>query len=59
MGMLQLFSDDIYVMLDPDSALSYMTPYLAMNFNFVPKNIFKPFLVSTLVGESIIARRVY
>ena len=47
------------MLLDPESTLSYVTPYVAVGFGFEPSVIFEPFSVSTLVGDSIIARRVY
>ena len=49
----------MYVLLDPGSTLSYVTPYVAVGFGFGPDVIAEPFLVSTSVGDSIMARRVY
>lgn len=57
--MLQVFSRDVYALLDPESALSYVTLYVAVYFGFAPESIFESFLVSTIVGDSIIAKRVY
>ena len=57
--MLQIFSRDVYVFLDPKSTLSYVTPYVAVGFGFEPEVIIEPFSVSTPVGDSIIARMVY
>lgn len=59
MGMLQIFSLDVYVLFDPGSTLSYVTPYVAISFDFEPENISETFSISTLVGDSIIDRRVY
>ncbi|KAF3627278.1 hypothetical protein FXO38_28845 [Capsicum annuum] len=56
---LQIFSRDVYVLLDPGSTLSYVTFYVAVGFGFEPKVIVEPFTVSTLVGDSVVARRVY
>lgn len=36
------FYHDVYVLLDPDSALSYVSPYEVVNFGFCPKNIHDP-----------------
>lgn len=57
--MLQIFSHDVYCFLDLDSTLSYVTPYVAVHFDFCPESIFDPFFVSTIVGEPIAARKVY
>lgn len=57
--MLQLFSRDIYVLLDLCSTLSYVSPYVVLHLGFGIKNISNSFLVSTLVGKSIISRRIY
>lgn len=47
------------MLIDPGSTLSYVTPYVVVNFAFSVKNISKPFSVSTFIGESIVAKRVY
>ena len=36
-GMLQVFSIDVYALLDPDSTLSFVTPYVAMKFDILPE----------------------
>lgn len=46
-------------MLDPSSTLSYVTNYVAVQFGFCLENISSPFVVSTLVGEFIVAMRIY
>ncbi|KAF3632361.1 hypothetical protein FXO37_27514 [Capsicum annuum] len=58
-GTLQIFSRDLYVLLDLGSTLSYVTPYVAVGFGFEPSVISEPFSISTLLGDSIVARRVY
>ncbi|KAF3651788.1 putative protein fluG-like [Capsicum annuum] len=58
-GMLQIFSRDVYVLLNLGSTLSYMTPYMAVGFGFEPDVIVEPFFISTSVGDSVVARRVY
>ena len=45
--------------MDPDSSFSYVTPLVAVNFEMDPELIFETILVCTLVGESVIAKRVY
>lgn len=58
-GMLQLFSCDVYCLLYPGSTISYVTPFLAICIDFDPEIILDPFFISTLLGDSIIAKRVY
>uniref|UniRef100_M1DMG3 Gag-pol polyprotein n=1 Tax=Solanum tuberosum TaxID=4113 RepID=M1DMG3_SOLTU len=56
---LSMFSHIVYGLIDPGSTLSYVTPLIAEKFKRTPKLLVKPFEVSTPIGESIIARRVY
>ena len=58
-SMLSSFSFDVYALIDPGSTLSYVTPLVAGKFERIPELLVNPFEVSTSVGESIIARRVY
>uniref|UniRef100_M1DJI7 Polyprotein n=1 Tax=Solanum tuberosum TaxID=4113 RepID=M1DJI7_SOLTU len=44
---------------DPGTSLSFVTPYVAMNFHILPEKLFEPFNVSTPVGESILAEKLY
>ena len=46
-------------MLDPGSTLSFFTPLVAKMFDVLRNVLHEPFLVSTLVGESVIAKRVH
>ena len=46
-------------MLDPGASLSFVTPYIAGNFGISFEVLAEPFLVSTPVGKTIIARWVY
>ena len=57
--MIQVFHFTIYAFLDARESLSFETPYVAMNFFIIPKQLSEPFRVSKLVGESILAQRVY
>ncbi|XP_070025507.1 uncharacterized protein [Nicotiana sylvestris] len=57
--MLTIFSHDAYALIDPGSTLSCLTPFVAGKFGIVSEIVSDPFAVSTLVRESIIARRVY
>lgn len=58
-SILQLFSRDVYFLLDLDSALFYLTPYMVFHFGFGLGSIFEPFSISTLLGESVIAKKIY
>uniref|UniRef100_A0A1U7Y735 Uncharacterized protein LOC104241801 n=1 Tax=Nicotiana sylvestris TaxID=4096 RepID=A0A1U7Y735_NICSY len=58
-GMLNIFSFDVYALIDPGSTLSYVTPYIAKKFGIEPEKLGEPFEVSTPVGESVIARYIY
>ena len=58
-GTLSIFSYNVYVLIDPGSTLSYITPLVAGKFKRAPTLLNKPVEVSTPIGESIMARRVY
>ncbi|XP_070009970.1 uncharacterized protein [Nicotiana sylvestris] len=58
-GILTIQSHDVYALIDPGSTLSYVTPFVAMGFGIESDQLHEPFLVSTLVGESITTARVY
>lgn len=58
-GTLSIFSHNVYTLIDPGSTLLYVTPLVAEKFKRTLKLLVNPFEVSTLVGESIIARSVY
>ena len=59
-GTLSIFSHIVvYALIDPGSTLSYVTPLIVGKFKRTPELLVKPFEVSTPIGESIIARRVY
>ena len=58
-GTLRVFYLDVYALLDPGATLSFVTPYIAVNFDVSPEILLEPFSVSTPVGDLVIARRVY
>ncbi|XP_070010308.1 uncharacterized protein [Nicotiana sylvestris] len=58
-GILTVQFHDVYALIEPGSTLSYVTPFVAMGFGIEPDHLHEPFLVSTLVGESITTTRVY
>ena len=57
--MLHVFHLYVYDLLDPGVSLSFVTPYIVVNFGVSPETLVEPFLVSTPVGIFIIARQVY
>ncbi|XP_070013960.1 uncharacterized protein [Nicotiana sylvestris] len=57
--MLTICSHNAYALIDPGSTLSCITPFVAGKLGIVHEILSDPFAVSTLVGELIIARRVY
>ncbi|WMV51272.1 hypothetical protein MTR67_044657 [Solanum verrucosum] len=52
-------SNEVVCTLDPGASLSFVTPYVVMNFDVRLEKLLKPFNVSTLVGESVLAETVY
>ncbi|XP_070041031.1 uncharacterized protein [Nicotiana tomentosiformis] len=57
-GILSVSSYNVYALFDPCSTLLYVTLLVASKFGIEPELI-KPFEVSTLIGDPVIARRVY
>ena len=57
--MIKVFTFDVYDLLDPWTSLSFVTPYVANQFDVILEKLYKPCCVSKLVRESIIAERVY
>ena len=57
--MLKVFSIDVYALLDPSDTLSFVTPLVDKKFNILLDILHEPFIVSTLVGESVVTKRVY
>ncbi|XP_070029884.1 uncharacterized protein [Nicotiana sylvestris] len=58
-GILTFQSHDVYALIDAGSTLSYVTPFIAMGFRIEPDQLYEPFFVSTQVGKSITAARIY
>nr|AAV31185.2 Gag-pol polyprotein, putative [Solanum tuberosum] len=58
-GMIQFFDITVYALLDPEANLSFVTLDVAMNFDVIPEQLSEPISVSTPIGESILAERVY
>nr|XP_009763259.1 PREDICTED: uncharacterized protein LOC104215203 [Nicotiana sylvestris] len=58
-GILIIQSHDVYALIDPSSSLSYVTPYVAMEFGIESEQLHESFFVSIPVGGSIVAVQVY
>ena len=58
-GMLKIFTLDVYALLDLGATFSFVTPLVAKKFYVLPDILHEPFQVSTLVGVSAVAKRVY
>ena len=58
-GMLKVFYIDLYALLDPGATLSFVTPLVAKKIDILPNILHEPLIVSTPVGESVVAKRVY
>ena len=56
---LCVFDLDGYALLDLGATPSFVTPYIAVQFNVISETSSEPFSVSTPVGYLVIARRVY
>ena len=57
--MLQVFDLQVYALLYPRDNLSFVTPYIVVQFSVNPETLSEPFSVSTPVRDPVIARRVY
>ena len=58
-GLIRVIDFTFYALLEPEVSLSFVIPYVAMNFEIYPKKLSEPFSVPTPVSESILAERVY
>ncbi|KAF3643747.1 Bidirectional sugar transporter SWEET1a [Capsicum annuum] len=54
----QIFYLYVYALLDPGASLSFVPPYVAIDFGVSPKILAEPFSVSTPVGKTIVAQRL-
>ena len=50
-GMIRVFDFTIYTLLDPGESLSFVTPYVSMNFDIIHKKTSELLSFSTLVGD--------
>lgn len=57
--MLQVFTIDMYALVVPCATLSFVTPVVAKMFDVLPDIFVEPFLVTTPMGDSFLAKRVF
>ena len=50
---------DVYALLDPGATLYFVTPLIANKFDIFPVVLNDPFIVTTSLGEGVVAKRVY
>ena len=53
--MIQFFDFTVYALLDQGESLSFVSPYVSLNFNVNPEQLNEPFSFSTPVDESTLA----
>ena len=58
-GILEIFSFDVYSLLNPGVILSFLIPLVAIKFETLPDILNMPFSVSTPVGASVVIDRAY
>ena len=58
-GMLQVFIIIVYALLDPGANLYFVSPLVAKKFDILPDILKEPFMMNTLIGESVFEKRVY
>ena len=50
---------DVYTLIDPGATLSFVTPLVARKFHVESELLHESYEVSTPIGVSIVARKVY
>ena len=55
----QVFSIDVYSLLDPGATLYFVNPLIPRMFDFLPDILNEFFMVTTPIGESVVAKRLY
>ena len=58
-GMLQVFSIDVYALLYPGATLSFISTLVDKTFHVLPDILIEPFIVTTPIGDFIMARRIF
>ena len=57
--ILQVFSIDVFALLDLGSIFSVVAPLIAKMFDVLPDVLIEPFLITTPVGDFIMDRRLF
>ena len=57
--IIQVFNFAFYALVDPGASLSFVIPYVALNFDIKLEQLSEQFSVSTRIRESIPAERIY
>ena len=57
--MLQVFSINVYSLLDPGVTLSFVNPLRSKKFKVLHDVLIEPFSFTTQVGDSVMATRVF
>ena len=58
-SMLQVYTIDVYALVVPGATLSFVTPLVAKKFDVLPDIFGEPFVLTTPVGDSVVAKRVF
>ncbi|WMV41430.1 hypothetical protein MTR67_034815 [Solanum verrucosum] len=58
-GMLKVFHLRAYDLFNPGGTFSLVMPYVVRRFDVSPYVLLGPIFISTSIGESIVAKRVY
>ena len=57
--MFNVFSNDVYVLLELGATLLFVTPLVANYFSILHDILHEPFIASTPVGKSVVAKSVH
>ena len=55
--MLQVFTVNVYALLDSGATLSFGTPLVARKFDVLPNVFIEPFSVCYLIGDSVVNKK--
>ena len=58
-SMLNVFSIDVYALLDPGATLPLFAPVVSKNIDIFPDILTELFTVTTPVGKSVVAKTLY
>ena len=58
-SVLKDFPSDVFDLLDPGATQYFVAPLISKKFEILPDILNEPFMVSTPVDESVVAKTVY